>query len=501
MTKSKPHPSTYTVIILRAFVALVCLAAFLPFFNPARMSGFIPRNATLFTNAISYSSITGSFQQEIISDRIPLNQSMVADIYWGALVAGIAILGMAATACLTFGNAKMRRLGSMISGVSGIIGIVGIVMLQGAYRVMSGINADILAMRTQEALDRGGNIHPDDLDRLQIITPNGIMAFYIMFGIVIATSVLTFLTLPKMEKGEKFEMDAKYRLFLMIMPFMILAFLFSYLPLTGWRFAFGSPDEGMADPFYWFRELFTDGGFRMDIPRVMRNTFAMSGIGIATSWLPMVFAIFLAEIKANKPRRIIQTFTTIPNFISWILVYSVAFAIFSQEGFFNWMLINLGVIEAAPEIPHLMNNTNIWLKMWAWGTWKGLAWSAIIYIAGISSIDPQLYEAATVDGAGRFRKMWHITVPGLLSTFFVLLLLSIANMLSNGMEQYLVFQNPATKPPIEVLDLYIYNIGIGADTNLIEFATIVGMFKTVISITLLFTANRASKWLRGESIV
>jgi putative aldouronate transport system permease protein len=97
--------------------------------------------------------------------------------------------------------------------------------------------------------------------------------------------------------------------------------------------------------------------------------------------------------------------------------------------------------------------------------------------------------------------MWHITVPGLLSTFFVLLLLSIANILSNGMEQYFVFENHMNRQTIEVLDLYIFNTGIGADSPNIPLATIVGMFKTIISVTLLFTANRASKWLRGETIV
>jgi putative aldouronate transport system permease protein len=226
----------------------------------------------------------------------------------------------------------------------------------------------------------------------------------------------------------------------------------------------------------------------------------MSGLGLAFSWLPMAFAIFLSELTSKRTKRIVQTFTTIPNFISWVLVYSVAFAIFSTEGFLNWMLVNLGIMGEG--VNHLMDSSNIWLKMWAWGTWKGLGFSAIIYIASISGIDPQLYEAATVDGAGRFKKMWHVTVPGLMSTFFVLLLLSISNILSNGMEQYLVFRNPANRSTIEVLDLYVYRLGLGSgsDSNY-SLATLIGMLKSLISITLLFAANKASKWLRGESIV
>ena len=146
-----------------------------------------------------------------------------------------------------------------------------------------------------------------------------------------------------------------------------------------------------------------------------------------------------------------------------------------------------------------MYGSHSWLMMWLWGTWMGLGWSAIIYIAGISGIDQQLYEAATVDGAGRFQRMWHITVPGLIPTFCVLLLMSIANVLSNGMDQYLVFKNATNATSIRVLDLYVYELGIGQGS--IPLTTVVSMLKSVISVTLLFLANSASKLIRGESIV
>ena len=140
-----------------------------------------------------------------------------------------------------------------------------------------------------------------------------------------------------------------------------------------------------------------------------------------------------------------------------------------------------------------------WVKMLLWGTWKGLGWSAIIYIAGISGIDQQLYEAARVDGANRFKCIWHITIPGLIPIYTVLLLLSVAGILSNGMEQYLVFENALNKDMIEVLDLYVYNIGI--KQGLIPLSTVVGVFKSVIGVTLLFVANGISKAIRGETIV
>lgn len=128
-----------------------------------------------------------------------------------------------------------------------------------------------------------------------------------------------------------------------------------------------------------------------------------------------------------------------------------------------------------------------------------MGWSAIIYVASISSIDPQLYEAATVDGAGRFQKVRYITVPSLLPTYSVLLLLSIASILSNGMEQYYVFRNAQNAASIEVLDLYVYTLGI--ENGIIPLSTVVGMMKTAISLVLLFVANNVSRLVRGESIV
>jgi putative aldouronate transport system permease protein len=297
-------------------------------------------------------------------------------------------------------------------------------------------------------------------------------------------------------------MEPKFRLFLMMLPMLVLAFVFCYLPLFGWRYAFFDYKSGETlsmDKFVgfkWFTQLFQNSATRNDIIRVIKNTLAMSGLGIATSWVPMVFAIFLAEIKNTHFRRIVQTFTTIPNFISWVLVYAIALAIFSTDGFVNTFLTAIGHPTTTN---YLLSTSHMWLKMLAWGLWKGLGWSAIIYIASITGIDQQLYEAATVDGAGRFAKMWYITIPELIPTYMVLLLMSIANVLSNGMDQYLVFSNAVNKESIEVLDLYVYNLGIGS--GLIPMSTVIGMIKSIISVILLFSANGISKLVRGESIV
>ena len=296
----------------------------------------------------------------------------------------------------------------------------------------------------------------------------------------------------------------KYRLFLMALPFLVLTFLFSYLPLHGWLYAFynyrpGIPlRENEFVGFYWFTSIVSNPTQTAEVLRVLRNTFAMSTLGIITSVLPVTFAVFLSEIKTNWLKKTVQVLTTLPNFISWVLVYSFAFALFSTNtGFVNRILMQLGLIDRG--INFLASNKHVWLTMILWSTWKSLGWSAIMYLAAITSIDPELYEAARVDGAGRVRMMWHITVPGIMPTYFILLLLQIANFINNGMEQYYVFQNAINKDYIEVLDLYVYNIGMMGTS--FSFATTVSALKSLVSVFLLMIANGLSKLVRGETML
>ncbi len=295
----------------------------------------------------------------------------------------------------------------------------------------------------------------------------------------------------------------RYRLFLYALPFLVLVFLFSYLPLYGWSYAFFNYRPGF--PLFetefvgldWFRSIVSNPYQTAEVIRVMRNTVAMSTIGIATSIFPVIFAILLSEIKINSYKKIVQVLTTLPNFISWVLVYAIAFMLFSVDnGVINNIMISLGIQDQP--INYLATDSHTWLAMTLWSIWKGRLWGAILYIAAITSIDQELYDAARVDGAGRFRLIWHITLPGIMPTYFVLLLLSIANFINNGLEQYFVFQNAINKDHIEVLDLYVYNIGLVGYN--FSFATAVSMLKSLISIMLLFLVNRLSKAVRGESI-
>lgn len=292
-------------------------------------------------------------------------------------------------------------------------------------------------------------------------------------------------------------------MFFMILPFLVLNFLFAYFPLHGWIYAFydyRAPlrlDQCEFVGFKWFTMLFSNPTQMSQLGQVMINTFAMSLLGIATSILPLIFAIFLSEIQSKWFRKTVQTMTTLPNFISWVLVYSVAFSLFSTTGMVNNLLEALGLISQP--IKFLDSDSHTWLSMILWSTWKSLGWNAIMYLAAITGIDPGLYEAAKIDGAGRFRLMFHITLPELLPTFFVLLMLSIANFLNNGMDQYFVFQNAFNRTHIQVLDLYVYNIGLTGGS--FSLATAIGMMKSIVSVVLLTLVNLASKRVRGVSII
>ncbi|MBB3111051.1 ABC-type polysaccharide transport system permease subunit [Paenibacillus phyllosphaerae] len=289
------------------------------------------------------------------------------------------------------------------------------------------------------------------------------------------------------------------KLLLMALPFVILAFAFSYVPLFGWIYAFFDYRPGIPlsnTEFIGlenFRTMFSD-------PRmgpVLINTLALSLLSIATAPIPMLFAIMVSEVKSEWFKRLVQTTSTLPHYISWIIVFSLAFSMFSTEGAVNSILFKLGLSDTPVNV--LGNYDRVWTVQTLLLLWKSVGWSAIIYLAAIVSIDSEQYDAARVDGAGRLRTIWHITVPSIMPTFIVLLLLSVSNLLSAGFEQYLVFSNVMIADRIEVLDLYVYRLGLV--TGDYSYSTAVGIFKSVISIILLFTVNFLSKKFRGQGIV
>ena len=295
-----------------------------------------------------------------------------------------------------------------------------------------------------------------------------------------------------------------YREFLYILPFILLVAVFSYFPLYGWVYAFHDyqpPKPISAETFVglkWFAYIVSNPVRVADVLRVLRNTFAMSGISLLFSWFPMIFAVFLNEIKCRPYQKFVQTVTTLPNFISWVLVFSIAFNVFGSNGAVNSVLMDLKVIEKP--ISFLKSKDHLWFKMWLWLTWKNAGWAAIMYLAAITGIDEQMLEAARVDGATRMQIIGHIIIPSILPTYFVIVMLNIASFLSNGMEQYYVFQNDFNRKYIEVLDLYVYNYARSSIKNY-PLSTAISMLKSIVSVALLAVTNTVSKLIRGDGFI
>lgn len=288
-------------------------------------------------------------------------------------------------------------------------------------------------------------------------------------------------------------------LLLMALPFMALVVAFYYVPLFGWTYAFFDYTPGVSlfeTQFIGLKNfimMFSDITF---LP-VMRNTLIFSLLGLLISPIPVILAILLNEVRNRPFKKAFQTITTLPNFVSWIIVYSLAFCLFSSDGMVNQLLLKLNLVKDPVNI--LGNASIVYFFQTILMIWKYTGWNAIIYLAAITGIDNELYDAAKVDGAGRFKTMLHITVPGIIPTFLVLLLLSISNILSVGFEQFLVFYNGSVGDFITVLDIYVYKLGIAMGDY--SYATAVGILKTLISIGMLFSVNMISKKARGESLV
>ncbi len=291
----------------------------------------------------------------------------------------------------------------------------------------------------------------------------------------------------------------KFILFIMTLPFIIQIILFNYLPLWGWTMAFVNykPSVSILKSKFIglenFQQIFT-GGSTFFI--VLKNTLIFNGLNIAATIVPVILAIFLTEIWNSNVRKVVQTVISLPYYISWIIVYGIFFLFMSNEGIINNSLANVGLIENP--INFLQNEETVYLVQTLITVWKSAGWSAIIYISAISALDQEVYEAGRVDGANKFQRMWYITIPGIIPTFIVLLILNVGNILS-AFDQYFMFYNPMTSEHIEVIDTYAYRKGLGVGDY--SYATAVGIFKTGISVLLLTICNKIAKIYTGKSVI
>lgn len=297
-------------------------------------------------------------------------------------------------------------------------------------------------------------------------------------------------------------MSIETTLLLMVCPFVLFVFVFNIVPLFGWAMAFVDYTPGVSvfksefAGFKYFINLFTISD---DFLIVMRNTFVLSFLGLLCTPAPAILAIMLNEVKNNRFRRIVQTVTSLPNFTSWVIIYALVFSFFSiDDGLINILLLKLHVISDPANV--LGNEAITWYFQTLLSLWKGVGWSAIIYMGAIAGIDQELYEAAIVDGAGRFKRIRHITIPGIMPTFVVLTFLTIGSLLNGtSFEQIYVFHNGLVHDKIQTLNYYVYSVGL-KNFNF-SLSTAVGVFNSVVSVVLLTVAALVSKKIMGRSLI
>jgi putative aldouronate transport system permease protein len=290
-------------------------------------------------------------------------------------------------------------------------------------------------------------------------------------------------------------------LYAMSLPFVIWVFVFSYLPLWGWTMAFQKfrPGRSFFEQewvgFEHFQSLFQDETFYL----VMRNTLAMSFMGLIAGFtVPIIFAILLNEVRQMFFKRFAQTISYLPHFVSWVVVAGIVTKMLSTEnGAINDLLLFIGVINEP--IQFMAKGEWFWGIITAADVWKETGWNAIIYLAAIAGIGPELYEAAKVDGANRIQQIWHITLPGIRSTIIILLIMSIGHLISIGFEKQFLLSNNLVSEYAQVLDLYALNYGLGMGR--FSFGTAINIFNSVVSVILLFAANGLFKRITKESIM
>ncbi|MBO4458834.1 MAG: sugar ABC transporter permease [Butyrivibrio sp.] len=274
--------------------------------------------------------------------------------------------------------------------------------------------------------------------------------------------------------------------------FVAYGIIFCYIPLVGWIMAFqeykpntgllGSKFVGMAK----FTRLFSDPMFI----RVIRNTLAMGVLNLVTTFtMAIVFAILLNEITHSKSKKVVQTISYLPHFLSWIIVTAILHDALSSTGIVNELLLKFGIVKQA--INFFAHEEYFWPIVAFANVWKETGWNAIIYLAAITAIDPSLYEAAAIDGAGRWDKIKYVTLPGIKPTIIILLIMNIGNVLNAGFEIQYILGNGLIQQVSQTIDIYVLKWGISQmDYSL---GTAAGIFKSAVSIVLIVICNQVAK--------
>ncbi len=287
-------------------------------------------------------------------------------------------------------------------------------------------------------------------------------------------------------------------LYLMCVPGLIFLIVFKYIPMYGIIMAFqdfsfrkgifGSPFNNFAH----FQQLFTSPKFF----QVFSNSMLLSITRLIFSFpIPIMLALLINEIQFSPFKKITQTLMYLPHFLSWIVLGGIATNFLSMsDGLINDLIVSLG----GQKINFLGSTDWFRFVIIVTNIWKEAGWGTIIYLAGLSAISPDLYEAATVDGANRWQRIAHITLPGISGTVVIMLVLAVGGLMNNGFEQVYLFQNDLNIAVSEVFETYTYKIGIVSGRY--SYSTAVGLFKNVISTILIFSSNRIAKKLGGATL-
>lgn len=302
------------------------------------------------------------------------------------------------------------------------------------------------------------------------------------------------------KKDSKFRvyMRNNYSLYLFLVLPTAYFLLFRYVPMHGILIAFKDFNlfEGIwRSPWIGldaFKEIFSMQEFH----RALRNTFMLNFLDLLTGFpTPIILAIILSELKSERFKKFSQTILYLPYFLSWVIIGGISLQLFSpQSGLINLLLGKLGL----DPIPFLTNK-------WAWlgtynllGIWQSAGWNTIIFLAAISGINVELYEAATVDGAGRLRKIWHITLPGIRSTIVTLLILNLGRIVAIGFDRPYVIGNTLVRDFSDVISTYVYRIGL--QSFRLTIATAVGLFQSVVGVIFLYITNFLAKKIGEDGI-
>ncbi len=303
------------------------------------------------------------------------------------------------------------------------------------------------------------------------------------------------------KEGKKITLSLLWKqryLLMMSLPFVVWVIVFKYIPLWGWTMAFQEVKPATFATPIWkrpfvgfdnFIKAFQDRLFQ----QTMINTIGISILQIAVGTaVAIIFAVFLNELVFSRFKKITQTVSYLPHFVSWVIIASIAKNLFNDGGVIDTLAgTNL----------HLMstNSPLIWFVIVVIDCWKEMGWNAIIYLSAMAGIDMGLYEAAQIDGANRFRRIWHITLPGIRPTIIVLLIMSIGGALSVGMERQMLLSNGLVQDHTMVLSWFSYMRGIkNSDYGL---GTAIGVFQSVVGVTLLLLANKIAGMVGEDKLV